>query len=127
MRLRVFVLIYPFPINFLLVVVLPEVVCFGMVSRLLIGDNNLSRFWPAYQFSRPALKTTQVFTATDLDTLDHGLSQIDEKDVVIVSVLTSILIEEVNQLEVESSASNVCDQAVSRLLGLCPRTPGCQV
>ena len=89
-----------------------------MVSRLLIGDNNLSRFWPAYQFSRATLKHATLLTATDFDTLDHALSQTEEKDQVIVSVLTSLLIDEVNQLEVESSAHNVCEQAVSRLVGL---------
>ena len=98
-----------------------------MASRMLIGVNNLSKFWPAYQISRPSLKHVSMLTATDFDTFDHALSQVEDKEVIVVSVLTSILLEEVNQLEVESSASNVCDQAVSRLLGLCPRTPGCQV
>ena len=98
-----------------------------MVSRLLIGDNNLSRFWPAYQFSRPGLKSAVLITATDLDALDHALSQSEDKNVVIISVLTSILIEEVNQLEVEGSAQNVCDQAITRLLGMCPQSPSTQV
>ena len=98
-----------------------------MVSRVLIGDNNLSRFWPAYQFSRPSLKSSTLITATDLDTLDHALTQVDEKEQVILSVLTSVLLEEVNQQEISSSAFNVCDQAISRLLGLCPRSPSCQV
>ena len=70
-----------------------------MVSRLLIGDNNLSKFWPAYQFSRPSLKLSTLVTATDLDALDSALTQVEEKDQVIVSVLTSVLIDEVNQTE----------------------------
>lgn len=98
-----------------------------MGSRLLIGDNNLSRFWPAYQFSRPTLKDATLLTATDFDTLDNALSQSDDKAQVIVSVLTSILLEEVNQLEVASSASNIFDQLLVRLMGLCPRSPSCQV
>ena len=98
-----------------------------MLSRLLIGDNNLSRFWTAYQFSRPALKTASMITATDLDALDHALTQSEEKNVVIVSVLTSILIDEVNPLEARSSAQSVCDQVVTRLLGICPHSPGSQV
>ena len=98
-----------------------------MLSRVLIGDNNLSRFWPAYQFSRPSLKTSTLITATDLDTHDQALSQVDEKDMVIVSMLTSILLEETNQLEVASSAFNVCEQTIARLIGLCPRSPSCQV
>ena len=98
-----------------------------MVSRLLIGDNNLSRFWPSYQFSRSALKGVQLCTATDLDTFDHGLSQVEDKSVVVISVLTSILLEEVNQLEVESSAANVCEQTLTRLFGVCPGNLGCQV
>ena len=98
-----------------------------MVSRLLIGDNNLSKFWPTYQFSRPSLKLSTLVTATDLDALDSALTQVEEKDQVIVSVLTSVLIDEVNQTEVGSSAFNVCEQAVSRLVGLCPTIPSCQV
>ena len=88
-----------------------------MVARLLIGDNNLSRYWPAYQFSRPNLKFSTLHTATDLDTLDHALSQIEDKEQVIVCVLTSVLLEEVNQLEVDSSAFNMCEQLVSRVMG----------
>ena len=98
-----------------------------MISRLLIGDNNLSRYWPAYQFSRPNLKFATLLTATDFDTFDHALTQTEEKEQVLISVLTSLLIEEVNQLEVESSAFNVCEQVVSRLVGVCPRSPSCQV
>ena len=98
-----------------------------MISRLLIGDNNLSRFWPAHQFSRPNLKGSVLVTATDLDTLDHALSQIEDREQVIVSVLTSILLEEVNSLEVESSAYNVCSEVVTRLSGLCPQAQSVQV
>ena len=98
-----------------------------MVSRLLIGDNNLTRFWPAFQFGRPGLAGATLITSTDLDTFDNALTQIEDKDQVIVSVLTSILIDELNQTEVGSSAFNVCEQAVSRLVGLCPTIPSCQV
>ena len=97
-----------------------------MASLLLIGDNNLSKFWPAYQFSRPNLKFATLSTATDLDTLDNALSQTDEKDQVIISVLTSILLEELNQHELASSVSNVFDQVLARLSGLCPQNPSCQ-
>ena len=85
-----------------------------MISRVLIGDNNLSRFWPAYQFSRPSLKTSTLITATDLDTLDQALTQVDDKEQVLISILTSVLLEEVNQQEIASSAYNVCDQTISR-------------
>ena len=98
-----------------------------MVSRLLIGDNNLSRFWNAYQFARPGMKNSSLLTATDLDTFDHALSQIEDKQMVIVSILTSILIEEANATELSVSASNVCNEALSRLVGVCPRSPDCQV
>ena len=98
-----------------------------MVSRLLIGDNNLTKFWPAQQFGRPNLKGSMLVTATDLDTLDHALTQFDERDQVIVSVLTSILIDEVNSLEVAGSSFNVYSEVVSRLAGMGPRSPSCQV
>ena len=98
-----------------------------MVSRLLIGDNNLSKFWPAFQFARPNLKHSVLVTATDLDGLDHALSKTEEREQVIVSELTSVLLDEINQDEVGSSAFNVCEQVVTRLLGLCPSVPSCQV
>ena len=97
------------------------------MARLLIGDNNLTRFWAAFQHTRPALKHSQLVTATDLDALDSDLSQSDEREQVIISVLTSILLDEVNQLEVESSAFSICEQALARLIGLCPQRPTCQV
>ena len=98
-----------------------------MVSRLLVGDNNLSRFWPAHQFSRPSLKDSVLVTATDLDTLEHALTQVEDRDQVIISMLTSVLLEEANSSEIGSSAYNVCSEVVSRVAGLCPRTPSCQV
>ena len=77
-------------------------------------------------FSRPNLKHVVLLTATDFDTFDHALTQTEEKEQVIVSVLTSLLLEEVNQLEVESSSLSICEEAVSRLIGLCPQNPSCQ-
>ena len=98
-----------------------------MLSRLLIGDNNLSRFWAAYQFARPNMKDSVLMTATDLDTLDHALSQVEDRDQVIICVLTSILIEEAHAVDVSVSASNLCSEVVTRLQGVCPRSPSCQV
>ena len=46
---------------------------------------------------------------------------------VIVSVLTSILLDEVNSSEVASSSLNVCSEVISRLAGFCPQAPSCQV
>ena len=79
------------------------------------------------KFGRSNLKGSTLVTATDLDTLDHALTQLEDRDQVIVSVLTSILMEEVNQDEVGPSAFNVCEATVSRLVGVCPRSPSCQV
>ena len=98
-----------------------------MAFRLLIGDNNLSKFWPAYQFGRPSLKGATLVTATDLDTLDSALAQVDDKGQVIISVLTSILLDEVNTTEIVNSSLNVCSDVVSRLAGFCPQSPSCQV
>ena len=71
-----------------------------MVSRLLIGDNNLARFWPAYQFGRAGLAGASMVTSTDLDTFDNALTQIEDREQVLLSVLTSILIEEANSSDV---------------------------
>ena len=46
---------------------------------------------------------------------------------VIISVLTSILLDEVNSSEVASSSLNVCSEVISRLAGFCPQAPSCQV
>ena len=99
-----------------------------MVSRLLIGDNNLSRFWAAFSFARPGLKSSSLMTATDLDTFDHALSQVsEEREQVIVSILTSVLLEEANSSDLSVSATNVCGQVLERLVEVCPRNPKSQV
>ena len=98
-----------------------------MISRLLVGDNNLSRFWPAHQFARPNLQGSRLVTATDLDTLDHALTQVEDREQVIVSMLTSVLLDEVNTLEIASSSYNICSEVVTRLAGICPQSPSCQV
>ena len=116
--------------NRLILLTSPELFpLFCEMARLLVGDNNLTRFWAAFQVSRPALKHSRLVTATDLDALDSALSQTETEDreQVIISVLTSILLDEVNQLEVENSAFAVFEQTVSRLIGLCPQRPSCQV
>ena len=58
---------------------------FTMASRLLIGDNNLSKFWPACQFGRPSLKGLTLVVATDLDTLDNALAQAEDREQVPTS------------------------------------------
>ena len=81
----------------------------------------------SYQFARPSLKNSSLLTATDLDTFNRALSQVDEKDQVIISVLTSILVEEANCLDVSVLASSVCSEVITRLLGICLPSPICQV
>lgn len=106
----------------------PDPVFSNMVSRLLIGDNNLSRFWAAFSFARPGLKSSSLMTATDLDTFDHALSQVsEEREQVIVSILTSVLLEEANSSDLSVSATNVCGQVLERLVEVCPRNPKSQV
>ena len=116
-----------FPSLILLLAEVPRFFKVVIMSRLLIGDNNLSRFWAAFQFARPNMKSSSLLTATDLDTLDHALSKVDDHEQVIISVLTAILMEEANSSDVPVSASNVCAEVVTRLRGICPRSPTCQV
>ena len=116
-----------FPSLILLLAEVPRFFKVVIMSRLLIGDNNLSRFWAAFQFARPNMKSSSLLTATDLDTLDHALSKVDDHEQVIISVLTSMVMDEINQLDVENSAFSIFDQAVTRLVGLCPQHPTCQV
>ena len=58
---------------------------------------------------------SSLVTSPDFVTLDHALSQTDEKEMVIMSVLMPLLLEEMNQKEIGGSAANTFDQAISRL------------
>ena len=64
-------------------------------QRLIIGDSSVSRFWQASQIARPQLLGVLLKPVSCLDTLSSALDSIsDELDYAIVSVMTSLLIEE---------------------------------
>ena len=82
-------------------------------SRLVIGDSNIVRFWQAAQLARPQLVGVPLKPVSCHDTLSAALDSItDELDYVIVSVLTSFLIEEGSSVDVRNTCFSVIESVV---------------
>ena len=82
-------------------------------SRLILGDSNIVRFWQAAQQARPQLVGVPLKPVSCHDTLTSALSSItDELDYVIVSVLTSFLIEEGSTVDCRKTCFNVIEMVV---------------
>ena len=85
-------------------------------SRLFIGDANVARFWQASQLARPQLVGVPLRTAACLDTLATSLSEInDSLDYVIVSVATSLIIDEASEADVKGSCLNIFEAFIKHL------------
>ena len=96
--------------------------------RLLIGDANVVRFWQAAQVSRPQLNGVSLKAVSCLDTLDSALEGVsNELDYVIVSVVTSFLIEESSQTDISVSSFNVLQNIVKRVMSSAKRAQRVQV
>ena len=81
-------------------------------SRLIIGDANVARFWQASQLARPQLVGVPLKTASCLDTFATSLSDVtDAIDYVVISVITSLLLDEVSSTDVANSSHNVFQSA----------------
>ena len=75
---------------------------------LFLGDGNVTRFWQASQIARPQLVGVPLHSVSCQNTLEAGLDLInDELDYVLISVLTTFLIEEGTALDVRGSTSNI--------------------
>ena len=82
-------------------------------KRLIIGDANITRFWPDCQSARPQLVAVPMRPAKCLDTLSSALSEVtDEFDCILISVLTSMLIDEASSADVSGSSFNIIRDAV---------------
>ena len=85
-------------------------------SRLIIGDANVARFWQAAQLARPQLVGVPMRSVSCHDMLASAMEAItDELDYVLVSVLTSFLIEEGSSVDVRSTSFNVMESVVKSL------------
>ena len=84
--------------------------------RLLIGDANVIRFWQASQLARPMMLGVPLKSVSCMDTFESALADVtDELDYVLVSVLTSLLLEEATPTTLFDSCSNVVQAIVKRI------------
>ena len=96
--------------------------------RLFIGDANLVRFWLAAQSVRPQLKDVPIKTASCLYTLESGLELVsDEFDYVILSMVTSVVINDASAIDVRGSSQNALEPVFKRVIAVSRKSPHCQV
>ena len=80
---------------------------------VIVGDANVVRFWEAAQVARPQLVGVGLKPASCFDTLSSALADVnDGLDFVVVSVLTSLLVDEASGTDVKGSSSNILSGAV---------------
>ena len=97
-------------------------------TRLLIGDANVARFWPAAQVARPQLMGVNFREASCSETLSAALSEVtDTLDPVIISVLSEFLIEEASALDISQSCSNIVGDVFRALERSAKRSSNVQV
>ena len=91
---------------------------FNMSYQLLIvGDSNVVRFWEAAQISRPQLVGVTLKPVSCMDTLASSLADVnDGLDYVLISVLTSLLIDEVSPADLRGSSYNIIRDAYKIIL-----------
>ena len=86
-------------------------------SRLIIGDANVARFWQASQLARPQLVGVPLKTVSCLDTLASSLLEVnDSLDYVVLSVATSLVLDEASSVDVRASSRNVFDTMIKHVL-----------
>ena len=79
-------------------------------SQLIIADDNVVRFWPACQLSRPQLLGVQLRSVLCSDTLTAALEEVNDKlDYVLLSMLTGFLVDEGSASDVRGSCVNVLE------------------
>ena len=89
---------------------------------LIVGDANIVRFWEAAQLSRPQLVGVTLKPVSCMDTLASSLSDVnDGLDFVLVSVLTSLLVEEASATDVKGSSYNIIKDAYKLVLAAAKR------
>ena len=85
-------------------------------SRFIIGDAHLTRFWPECQLSRPQLVGVPFKSASCFDTLVSALSDVtDGYDYVLISVLSSMIIDEASPSDVTASSFAILRDAVKSI------------
>ena len=83
---------------------------------IILGDANIARFWEDAQITRHQLVGAVFKPVSCLDTLTSALSEVNDGfDFVIVSILTTMLLEEGSASDLSSSCHNVVRDVVKRL------------
>ena len=83
---------------------------------LLLGDANVARFWEAAQVARPQLVGMTFKPVSCSDTFAASLQDVNDGfDYVLVSVLTSLLLEECLAAEIEGTSMNIIPDLVKQL------------
>ena len=97
-------------------------------KRLIIGDGNVVRFWQAAQISRKELLGVRLHHVSCMDTLDSSLGEItDEFDYVLVSVLTSLVLDEVSSSDIRKSGTNLFGDVTRRIAAAAKKSSRAQV
>ena len=97
-------------------------------SMLIIADGNVTRFWDAAQLSRPQLAGVTLKPVSCLDTLASSLSEVNDGfDFAIISVLTSLLLEEASAADLKGSSLNICQDVVRRVSAAAKRSSKVEV
>ena len=99
------------------------------ISRLLIGDSSIVRYWPAAQLARPReLVGVAMKEASCLETLTSALSEVtDVLDFVLISMLSDFLIDEASASDVSGSCSNIIGDVLRAIEKAAQRSSKVQV
>ena len=85
-------------------------------TLMILGDANVARFWEAAQVARPQLVGVTFKPISCMDTFSASLTDVNDGfDFVLVSVLTSLLVEECSSTDVTASSQNIIVDLVKLL------------
>ena len=95
---------------------------------MIVGDANVVRFWEDAQVSRRELVGVSLKPVSCLDTLTSALSDVnDGLDYTLISVLTSLLIDEASSSDVRVSSYNIVRDVVKRIAAAAKRASRVEV
>ena len=97
-------------------------------SMLIIADGNVTRFWDSAQLSRPQLTGVTLKPVSCTDTLANSLSEVNDGfDFTIISVLTTLLLEEASAADLRGASLNICHDVVRRVSAAAKRASKVEV
>ena len=96
-------------------------------KRLIFCDANVGKLWQQMQSVRPELHEVSFRSASCLNTLFTALGVVsDQNDFVIVSEMTSLLIDEASFDEIKGSSMNVLEADAMDITSFAKRSPLCK-